>query len=155
MTLDDFATRHPPQPPRRALGHDDEARRLTPAEGLMHLTVPPAAATVRATPTGSATGNQGRHLWAFLPNAIPYVLESAPLASPPLAAGPAKHTNLTGGEPACCAGELWVDAVDDSMLYVNGVSRRVQEKGMSRNLADNYGQQPSPHQPAEGNGMTR
>ena len=56
---------------------------------------------------------------------LPAILETAPrVQPPPLASGVAKHTNLTGGQPACCAGELWVDAVSADRLFVNGGSGR-------------------------------
>lgn len=63
-------------------------------------------------------------MWVIWPAGIPYVLESVPAVRTPLASGFAKHSNLTGGEPACCGGELWVDPVDPTVIYVNGASGR-------------------------------
>ena len=59
----------------------------------------------------------------FLETSIPAILELA-VVSPALESGRAKHTNLTGGGKAACGGELWVDPVDHSKLYVNGGSGR-------------------------------
>ena len=44
--------------------------------------------------------------------------------TPPLASGKVKHTNLTGGQPASCGGELWFEAPYAKRLYVNGCSGR-------------------------------
>src|SRR5207249_3801364 len=55
---------------------------------------------------------------------LPYILELAPNAQPRLASGVAKHTNLTAGGPASCAGELWIDAASEGRLYINGCSGR-------------------------------
>ncbi len=74
---------------------------------------------------GKPSTPDGRHLWVIRPADLPVILETAPHARPPpLQSGVAKHTNLTGGEPACCGGELRVDAVSPSLLYVNGGSGR-------------------------------
>lgn len=59
----------------------------------------------------------------FLETSIPAILELA-VVSPALESGRAKHTNLTGGGKAACGGELWVDPVVHSKLYVNGGSGR-------------------------------
>ncbi len=43
---------------------------------------------------------------------------------PPLSLGRVKHSNLTGGGPASCGGEIWLDAVDSRLLHVSGASGR-------------------------------
>jgi hypothetical protein len=55
---------------------------------------------------------------------IPYLLELAPNVAPRLETGKVKHTNLTGGGTASCAGELWIAVSNTARLYVNGASGR-------------------------------
>lgn len=120
MDLAQFAQRWQPKPPQKAPANEDEIRRLGPADGVEYLERPPAIGRVRSTPSDPS----GRHLWVFLPEQVPYVLETAPQVTPPLRTGMAKHTNLTGGSPACCAGELWIDPAGAETLYINGWSGR-------------------------------
>lgn len=123
MDLDSFAARYPPAAPRIEAANADQLRHLQEADGVRHVTGPPVETAVRRTPRGEDC-RDGRHLWVFLPDCIPYLLEAAPEVTPPLDSGVAKHTNLTGGAPACCGGELWIDPVDDDKIYVNGASGR-------------------------------
>jgi hypothetical protein len=55
---------------------------------------------------------------------LPSIIESAPRVREPLTSGVAKHTNLTGGGPASCGGECWIDATVESRLWVTGGSGR-------------------------------
>lgn len=121
MQLAEFVQRHPPHEPRRLPANDDELRRLHPKDGVRQLESPPVAATVTAVPT--RTGDTGCHLWVMDPGGIPYLLERGQVAAT-FESGMVKHTNLTGGEPASCGGEFWVDPVVDGKLYVNGCSGR-------------------------------
>lgn len=120
MDLGTFLTRYPPALPRRAHANDDELRLLAEADGVLALDVAPAAPST----TGDPSDLSARHLWVIWPAGVPYILERAPAVSPPLQSGVAKHSNLTGGGAASCGGELWVDPVDPSKLYVNGASGR-------------------------------
>ncbi len=124
MTLEEFCAKYSAQPPRKPHGNASELRLLTAAEGVLRLNSPPAEAVIRASPVSSSDARHGKHLWVFFDSAIPYVLEAAPSASPALASGVAKHTNLTGGAPASSGGELWVDPANANLLYVNGASGR-------------------------------
>ncbi len=124
MTLDEFCKKYPPNAPRKAADNESELRLLTEEEGMRYLGHPPAETTTSASPRLSPDVRQGRHLWVFRETLIPYLLEAAPMASPALTSGAAKHTNLTGGSPASCGGELWIDPVDAGILYVNGASGR-------------------------------
>jgi hypothetical protein len=122
MTLEEFVAKYPPNPPRRMHANDDELRQLGPADGVLVLELSPATGL-----QGHPDEDETRHLWVFrAPNPldVPYVLEGAPNVSPGLASGAAKHTNLTGGRPASCGGELWIDVSDRSRIYVNGHSGR-------------------------------
>ena len=122
MTLQDFIRKYPPTGPRRPATNADELRQLGPDDGVLLLTGAPAAG-----PTGQPDGAQGRHLWVFRNSRqadLPYILELAPNATPRMASGVAKHTNLTAGGPASCGGELWIDVATAGRLYVNGCSGR-------------------------------
>ncbi len=122
MTLEEFVRKYPPHPPRRVAANGDEVRRLSAADGVVQLHSAPASVTCRAHPRDAGAG-QATHLWVFFAAGIPAILELA-VVSPPLQSGKAKHTNLTGGADASCGGELWVDPVDPTKLYVNGGSGR-------------------------------
>ena len=114
---------YPPEEPRIRAANDDQLRLLGEGDGVRYVTGAPVVATVRCAPR-AADSREGRHLWVFLPDSIPYVLETAPEVQPPLESGVAKHTNLTGGKPACCGGELWVDPIEDDKICVSGASGR-------------------------------
>lgn len=124
MNLEEFCAKYPARPPRREAANPSELRLLTVEEGVRYLVSPPAETTTPASPRLSSDVRYGRHLWVFLETAAPYLLEVAPMASPALTSGVAKHTNLTGGSPASCGGELWIDSVDAKVLYLNGASGR-------------------------------
>ncbi|MFO0608190.1 MAG: hypothetical protein U0324_33805 [Polyangiales bacterium] len=120
ISLATFVQKYPPAPPRRAPANNDEIRPLGSLDGV--LDVGPAPAVLRVT--GKPDDIAARHLWVIWPQGIPYLHEQAPHVQSPLASGVAKHTNLTGGAPASCGGELWVDPANPSKLYVNGASGR-------------------------------
>jgi hypothetical protein len=121
LTPSQFAAKHPPQAPRKPPEAEDQLRRLTKEDGVVFL----AEASFLEHAPGRIGYGKGRHLWVIIPNALPVLLETAPnVRPPPLSSGVAKHTNLTGGAPACSGGELWTDAVDRDRLYVNGGSGR-------------------------------
>jgi hypothetical protein len=73
------------------------------------------------SPKPEKKGDPGCHLWVIDASGVPYILERAPVA-PALAGGRVKHTNITGGGPAACGGELWFET--PTRLYVNGCSGR-------------------------------
>jgi hypothetical protein len=84
---------------------------------------PPLDASEDARKVPKRSGDDACHLWVFGEQSIPYILEHAPVAET-LDSRRVKHTNLTGGQRASCAGELWIDPTDDDKLYVNGCSGR-------------------------------
>ena len=132
MTLAAFTATYPVQGPNKPLDTGDQARLITAADGVISLTRAPFPAPVAGRPGFP----DGKHLWIIRPVALPVILETAPnVQPPPLQSGCAKHTNLTGAAPACCGGELWVDVVSASKLYVNGGSGRYQPRTPSE-LAD-------------------
>jgi hypothetical protein len=121
MRLEEFAAKYPGEGPHIPCANADQERLLGEADGVVLLSTSPFPEPVSGVP-GEA---DGRHLWVIRETSLPVILETAPrVQPPPLASGVAKHTNLTGGQPACCGGELWVDAVAADRLYVNGGSAR-------------------------------
>ena len=120
QTLKEFVAKYPPSAPRRTPANDDEIRLIGTSDGVLDLDAAPAQTDAPGVPDDRDT----RHLWVIWPSGVPYVLERAPNVQTPLASGVAKHSNLTGGAPASCGGELWVDSIDPSKLYVNGASGR-------------------------------
>ncbi|HUT54073.1 MAG TPA: hypothetical protein VM658_11845 [bacterium] len=96
-------------------------RKLTSSDGVKLLTAPPASVSERRIPMKS--GDPGCHLWVIDQSGIPYILEHA-LVTRPLQSGRVTHTNLTGGAPASCGGEIWFDPADEVLVYINGCSGR-------------------------------
>jgi hypothetical protein len=116
-----FFAKHGAALPRKPAENPDQLRPLTREDGVVSVEAPPFPSSVAGDP-GFAPG---KHLWVLVPHDLPVILETAPdVRPPPLQSGVAKHTNLTGGGPACSGGELWVDAVSAALLYVNGGSGR-------------------------------
>ncbi|WP_454686018.1 hypothetical protein [Agrobacterium leguminum] len=115
---------HPPKPPRDGLvKNDDEIRQMTKEDGLelweagsvVHRTVQ------TAVPRIDATMKRDTRLWAIRETDVVHAHEFCDFGTT-LETGVIKHTNLTGGEPAYCAGELLF--IDDSTIVVNGCSGR-------------------------------
>ena len=94
---------------------------LTAADGVQLLDAPPVEIGERSVPRKK--GDPGCHLWVIISARCPFILEHA-VVTPPPRSGSVKHTNLTGGRPACCGGEIWFDPADVSLVYVNGCSGR-------------------------------
>jgi hypothetical protein len=133
MTLTAFTGRYSVHGPNKPLETPDQARLLTAADGVISLTGAPFPAPVAV---GRPGFREGKHLWVIFPVVLPVILETAPsVQPPPLKSGWAKHTNLTGAKAACCGGELWIDAVSPSRLYVNGGSGRYEPRSRAE-LAD-------------------
>jgi len=123
VELDDFRGRYPPQPTRLRPTNEDEIRQLDMRDGVLWLQAPPVETNEDDKKVPRKKGDPGCHLWVFDSKAIPYILERAPIADK-LESGVVKHTNLTGGGDASCAGEFWVDPVDENLIFVNGCSGR-------------------------------
>lgn len=121
MTPAKFVETYPPQPSRLQPANADEMRLLASSDGVRQMAPPPAPNATGHSP--KCSGGEGCHLWIIDPNGLPYILETTAV-SPPLASGRVKHTNLTGGQPASCGGELWFDTPQAQRLYVNGCSGR-------------------------------
>jgi len=131
VTLDDFVRKYPAAPPRKAPENVDQTRLLGVAEGVIFISGQPLTTTLRLRPN-APDGRSATHLWVFIPEFVPAILERMPV-SPPLTSGVAKHTKLSAA--ASCGGELWVDPVDPKLLYVNGGSGRYGPRS-AQELAD-------------------
>lgn len=136
MELTEFVGQYPPfgpNPPRPgAPDAADAYRQVSADEGLDVL-----PACRGDLPGVTRPGHRdGMHLWVIVPSEVRVLLETAPhVHPPPLSLGVAKHTNLTGGAPACCGGELWIDAVDPNRIWAHGGSGRYTAKS-PRHLED-------------------
>lgn len=134
MLPGDFTSRYPSTAPA-------VVRLGEPADVTRHLIEEDAVANMPAcvsamVPAGRPGDEDGRHLWVIFTESVPVILETAPdVRPPPLALGVAKHTNLTGGAPASCGGEIWLDGADSRLLHVNGSSGRYPARS-PRQLAD-------------------
>jgi hypothetical protein len=124
--LAELIEKFPPTAPARRPANKDELRKLGARDGVRVLSRPPTETDLRRVP--EKKGDDGCHLWVVVPIEVPYLLELAPVV-PPLESGRVTHTNLTGGAPASCGGELWVDPADDGLLYINGCSGRYGPRG--------------------------
>ncbi len=63
--------------------------------------------------------NKTRYLWVLTPTATPSVLENVNSTKGVVVA---KHSNLTGGEPAHCGGEVWFAMANK--IFLSGSSGR-------------------------------
>lgn len=122
MTIAQILAKYPPRGPLKPPENDDEVRLLLATHGVRLLGSAPADnETYNAKPLRK--GAEGCHLWVLDSRGVPYILERADVAGE-LTSGLVKHTNLTGGEPACCGGELWFASERASRLFINGCSGR-------------------------------
>lgn len=121
VEIAEFTARHAVRDPHQRPGDAQDAHRLLLAEdGVAHM---PCADSMMPAPQPGHPDS--KHLWVIREDSLPVILETAPeVRPPPLSLGAAKHTNLTGGEPAACGGEVWVDEVEPEKLFVNGGSGR-------------------------------
>lgn len=125
MTPAEYTTLYPPAPPAKPADAPDANRRLIAADGVGML----PACVETMVPAERPGQRAGRHLWVIVPEGVPVILEIAPgVQPPPLSLGVAKHSNLTGGGPASCGGELWLDSANPRKLYANGGSGRYPPK---------------------------
>lgn len=121
MDLSAFSLAYAPQGPSKPPEALDAHRQLDAEDGMGRLPQFAESATTVTHPNS----RDGRHLWVIVPSEVRAVLEIAPdVRPPPLSLGVAKHTNLTGGSPACCGGEMWFDAVEKGRVWANGGSGR-------------------------------
>jgi len=114
-----FRAAYPAKGPMKAASNPDELK-LIDTEDLV---------PIHDGPGQEAPGNapeivrypDGVRLWAVRPEDVVHAAEMCAFGSG-FANGVIKHTNLTGGTSAHCAGELII--LDDATLVVNGGSGR-------------------------------
>lgn len=94
---------------------------MTVVDGLKFINAPQPERHAAAVPTNAEDAKTHRHLWAVGSTSVPYALEDCVFGQG-LATGLVKHTNLTGGAPAHCAGEAWF--LSDGKVVINGRSGR-------------------------------
>lgn len=123
VDLGHFVRKHEPRPPAKEPENQDQLRLLTPEDGVVRLSEGDAAESLRRGVCKPGT-RDGRCLWVIVAEGLPAIVEVAPRVRAPLQSGVAKHTNLTGGAPASCGGECWIDPVVEGRLWVTGGSGR-------------------------------
>jgi hypothetical protein len=110
-------------PPRERVANEDQVKQMSAADGL-RLWVDGAtsrAATPPPAPLLQPRHVEAAHLWVVRHDDVAHAEERCAFGSA-LESGVIKHTNLTGGKPAYCGGELiFLDAVT---IVVNGCSGR-------------------------------
>jgi hypothetical protein len=127
-----------PLPPERKK-HDDECILITDADGLRYLEDGPVA-TGTSPPTESppliddARANDA-FLWAVRVEDVPIAPEKCDFAraAAGLPENKIKHSNLTGGAPAYCGGEILF--INDEILVISGRSGRYGPRSEAEMLA--------------------
>jgi hypothetical protein len=95
----------------------DETEDSRNSDEVRPLTIAPAAGCAYGDPEDQGT----KFLWLVCVKEIPAALENGELGRS-MKRGRLAHTNLSGGEPAHCGGELWFR--DDHSMWLNGASGR-------------------------------
>ena len=122
-----FAVDHPVKLPNSRImqnAQQDESLQMTERDGLCILPDAPCHfAEIVSTPEDylSVQREKGIYLWIINPCQVLCMKELAPIGQS-FSQGKVKHTNLTGGAPACSGGEMWFSAHD--AVYVSGSSGR-------------------------------
>ena len=109
--------------------YPDELDQIGAEEGLFEVESPPAeGVTFGRAPTSRENEVDTRatkHLWVVAMAGVPAALEY-PKEGTVLQRGRLAHTNLTGGENAHTAGELWF--YDQNSIVINGGSSRYRSR---------------------------
>lgn len=106
---------------------EDELTLISAASGPIELSISPAEEVEFGTPPERRFDNGvNKYLWLVAADAVPLLLEEGPegLAT---SRKRAAHTNLSGGVPAHCGGELWFR--DANSFWLSGGSSRYQPRG--------------------------
>lgn len=108
-------------PAQRCIRNQDELKLLPSTEGRT-LFPAGAEAGVHLSDVPRSFSERGNtYLWVVAANDVPFALESVQFGRQ-LETGKIKHTNLTGGDPAHCGGELWF--IEDKKLLLSASSGR-------------------------------
>ena len=129
-----FVAMYPGIPPAKKPENSDELIKISASEGVQLHGARPVTVPDKDRNIPEKAGEQGCHLWVIDSTGIPFILERAPV-SRGLQSGRITHTNLTGGRPASCGGEIWFAPSDDDLVYMNGCSGRYGPKS-ERQLED-------------------
>lgn len=113
----EFRKNHPVRDPNlRSKEYDDEVDDLTASDEVRDLSVAPARDSQFGKPR-----DDSMHIWLIASDAVQYAIEKGALGRS-TSRGRLAHTNLSGGKPAHCGGELWFH--DEIRVYVTGCSGR-------------------------------
>lgn len=121
--FDPFRATYPARDPDLARQRfPDECRQLKSGEGINDLSIAPTKSFELGVPPGMQVSESiAKYLWVVAPVTVPVAIEQ-PRPGVVVQRGYLSHTNLTGGAPAHCGGELWF--LDDSTIVLNGGSSR-------------------------------
>lgn len=117
-----FREQYAARPPAIASRNADEVVQMMGAHGLRLVDHPQAEPNlVEEAPANDQDAKHHRYLWVVGVAGVPYAPEDCEFGEG-LTSGVIKHTNLTGGADAHCAGEAWF--VADDQVIINGSSGR-------------------------------
>jgi len=122
--LNIFRQKYPAREPNlERLKNNSELILLTEHNGLRLLAVAPMSnIELGLAPLDQSDRNGvNKYLWVIMTSHVPMVMEFEKTISD-LGLERATHTNLTGGAPAHCAGELWFK--DEATIWFSGGSSR-------------------------------
>lgn len=94
---------------------------LAPPE-FLDLDVSPTESFLPGEPPVESSQEANKYLWVIREVRVPLGLESGATGQAIAGRGRLSHTNLTGGRPAYCGGELWI--TDSGSFAINGGSGR-------------------------------
>lgn len=107
----------------------DELTIVSPEQGMKILTISPAdGINIGNPPRDRSEIGDAKYLWVVAKEEVPYALESSG-QSKGLSKGRLTHTNLTGGDDAHSAGEMWF--ISNSDVVINGGSSRYKPRSIS------------------------
>ncbi len=121
-------------PREGTIRHPDQCREMQPSDGLVFWVDGAVQATVRPTraPLLNIESVKRRHLWVVRQEDVVHAPENCQFGNL-LNDGMIKHTNLTGGAPAFCGGEMVFCA--DGSIVVNGCSGRYGPRNSAEMMA--------------------
>jgi hypothetical protein len=135
-SFDNFRSSYPLKPlPKERVANSDQVKEMLAQDGLMLWSTGPVKTSggeSSATPAITPEQDAAKLLWAIETSRIPYAPEQCAFGRA-LESRVIKHSNLTGGRGAHCAGEMV--RIDDENIVVNGRSGRYGPKSAAEMLA--------------------
>jgi hypothetical protein len=117
--------------PPNLVTNQDQLRQMTEADGLQLWQDGPVGPEEKVEPSDppilTMEDDARKMLWAVRETDVPYAAETDPFGRG-LESRVIKHSNLTGGKPAHCAGEIVI--MDEKTIVVNGSSGRYGPKSL-------------------------